>query len=83
MRVSQVLHSMDKDEIVCIIDSARPVDNDVIYSGPVRGVHRDSLLNSLGVDMLFVIDDVFYIDVVNRLSVKRGRKRERRIAKFD
>lgn len=63
MRVSQVLHKMDKDEIVRIFDSTKPIDEYLLYEGTVRGIHRDSPLLPLGVDMLMADGDVIVIDV--------------------
>lgn len=63
MRVSQVLHAMDKDEIVRIFDSTKPIDQCHLYEGTVRGIHRDSPLLPLGVDMLMADEDVIVIDV--------------------
>lgn len=57
MRVSQVLHAMDKDEIVRIFDSTKPIDQCHLYE------HRDSPLLPLGVDMLMADEDVIVIDV--------------------
>ncbi len=63
MRVSQVLHKMGKDETVAIFDSGLPIDKHTLYHGPVRGVHRDSPLLRLGVDMIMACDDEIIIDV--------------------
>lgn len=37
MRVSQVLHKMDRDEIVRIFYSTKPIDEYLLYEGTVRG----------------------------------------------
>ena len=63
MRVSQILHKMDKDEAVVIFDSTKPFDNAVLYSGPARGVHRDSPLLGRGVSMIMADRDVIVLDV--------------------
>ena len=63
MRVSQILHKMGKDEAVEIFDSTKPFDNAVLYSGPARGVHRDSPLLGRGVSMIMAYKDVIVLDV--------------------
>ena len=64
MKVSQVLHKMDKDELVRIFDSTKPIDDGfLLYEGTVRGIHRDSPLLPMGVDTLMADEDVIVIDV--------------------
>ena len=63
MRVSQVLHKMDRDEIVRIFDSTKPIDEYLLYEGTVRGVHRDSPLLPMGVTMIMADEDTIVIDV--------------------
>ncbi len=72
MRVSQVLHKMDRYETVRIIDSNRPIDEEVLFEGNVKDVHRDSPLLSLGVDKIMAIYDEMVIDV-GRQEKKRSK----------
>lgn len=63
MRVSQVLHAMQKDELVRIFDSTKPIDKDTLYESTVRSIRRDSPLLPLGISMLMADEDIIVIDV--------------------
>lgn len=63
MRVSQILHKMDRDEAVRIFDSTLPIDACSLYDGTVRGVHRDNPVLSRNVTMIMADSDVIVIDV--------------------
>ena len=40
MRVSQLLHAMDKEELIAIFDGEKGIGNNRIYEGEVRGIER-------------------------------------------
>lgn len=40
MKVSQLLHAMDKDDFIMIDDFDAHIDNMTIYIGTVRGITR-------------------------------------------
>lgn len=63
MKISQVLHAMDRDELVRIFDSTKPFDRSLLYEGTVRGIHRDNPLLPLHVTMLMADSDVIVLDV--------------------
>lgn len=71
MRVSQVLHKMDRDEAVHIFDSTLPIDACSLYDGTVRGVHRDNPVLSRNVTMIMADGDVIVIDVGREERGKR------------
>ena len=61
MRVSQLLHAMDKDDTVIIDDGAARVDRMRIYDGPVRGIKRDEPVNRMHVHHILADGDVIVI----------------------
>ena len=63
MKVSQVLHKMGRDEAVEIFDSNLPIDVQTLFTGTVRGVHRDDPLLGKNVSMLMACGDTIIIDI--------------------
>lgn len=47
MRVSQLIHAMDKDDMIVIDDYNTPIDNMTVYEGTVRGIKRDNPINQM------------------------------------
>lgn len=52
MRVSQLIHAMDKDDMIVIDDYNAPIDNMTIYEGTVRGIKRDNPINQMHVSSI-------------------------------
>ena len=72
MKVSQVLHKMQRDELVEIFDSTKPIDNNTLYEGEVRGFKRDDPLLGKSVTGIWADGDTVVLDIgENR---RRGRK---------
>ena len=63
MKVSQVLHKMQRDELVHIFDSTKPIDKNTLYEGEVRGVKRDDPVNGKFVTGIWACDDTVVLDV--------------------
>ena len=61
MRVSQLIHAMDKDDMIVIDDYNAPIDNMTIYQGTVRGIKRDNPINQMHVSNISVIDDTILV----------------------
>ena len=58
MKVSQLLHAMDKDEEIII--SENPLGDD-LYNGKVRDIKRDNPINNCHIDKVFAYDDTLVI----------------------
>ena len=57
MKVSQLLHAMDRDDEIVIDDGNKKLDRMTIYSGAVRGIKRDDPINKMVVKGVFATDD--------------------------
>ena len=55
MKVSQLLHVMDKDDDIIIEDES------TIYKGEVRGIKRDDPINRMHVDHVFACDNKMFV----------------------
>ena len=61
MRVSQLIHAMDKDDMIVIDDYNAPIDNMTIYKGTVRGIKRDDPVNQMHVSSVCAKDDTILV----------------------
>lgn len=61
MKVSQLLHVMDKDDEIVIDNYNAPINNTVIYKGTVRGIKRDNPVNQMHVSSIFANDDTIFV----------------------
>ena len=57
MKVSQLLHAMDRDDFIIIDDYDAPIDKMNLYQGAVRGIHRDNPINKKHIDSICASDD--------------------------
>lgn len=57
MRVSQLLHVMDKDDEIIIDDGNKKIDRNRVYSGTVRGIKRDDPVNKMHVVVIYPYDN--------------------------
>lgn len=60
MKVSALLHAMDKDDEI-VIESFEKSVTDMLYAGSVRGISRDSPINHMHVSCLCAINDTLHI----------------------
>ena len=60
MKVSQLLHCMEREETIIINDDENDED---LYRGSVKGIHRDDLLNKYHINKIFAFDDVIVVFV--------------------
>lgn len=60
MKVSALLHAMDKDDEIVIENFDQSVNN-MLYEGSVRGISRDSPINRMHVSCLCAINDTLHI----------------------
>ena len=61
MKVSQLLHTIDRDDCVAIDDKNAPIDRNRIYDGTVRGIRKDDPINKMHVLCVFAADDKIHI----------------------
>lgn len=61
MKVSQLLHVMDKDDDIIIEDESKRIDRMTIYKGEVRGIKRDDPINRMHVDHVFACDNTMFV----------------------
>ena len=72
MKVSQLIHAMDKDDVIIIDDYEAPIDNMTIYEGPVKGFSREDPTNKMHICSVCAHDDKILVLAVT--PKKRGRK---------
>ena len=61
MKVSQLIHAMDKDDEIVIDDFDSRIENLTLYSGAVRGIKKDDPINKMHIICLSALDDVIYV----------------------
>jgi hypothetical protein len=71
MRVSQILHAMDKDELIVINDYNEPIDKMTLYHGTVRGIKRDDPINKMHILNVCADDDTILV-LVQKPEMKGG-----------
>lgn len=65
MKVSQLLHAMDKDDLIVIDDYDKPIDKMTLYKGNVRGIKRDNPINKMHIMSVCANDDRILLLAVN------------------
>lgn len=65
MRVSQLLHAMDKEELIAIFDGEKNIGNNRIYEGEVRGIKKDNPINQYHINCVFAYDDVVIMEAIS------------------
>ena len=69
MKVSQLLHAMDREDDIIIGNGNERIDRMTIYKGEVRGIKRDDPVNRMHVEHVFACDNVMVV-LVNGESEK-------------
>lgn len=70
MRVSQLIHAIDRDALIVVNDGNKRIANMQVYSGEVRGIKKDNPINRYYVHNIFADGDT--------IVVLAEEKRERR-----
>ena len=70
MKVSQLLHAMDKDDLIVIDDYDKPIDKMNVYKGTVREIKRDSPVNQMHISSICADNDTILV-----LAVKAKERR--------
>ena len=76
MRVSQLIHAMDKDEKIIINDEIKPVNRMELYVGSVRGIKRDDPINAMHVNSVFACDNIMIVLVNTKSKGKEDEKQK-------
>ena len=66
MRLSQLIHAMDRDDDICVSDYGAPIDKCLLYDGIVRGIKKDNEINKMHVVNVTASDDVVCVLVSRR-----------------
>jgi arginine repressor len=61
MKVSQLLHVMDKDDEIVIDDYDAPIVKMRLYKGKVKGIKRDDQINKMHVASICADDDTILV----------------------
>lgn len=61
MKVSQLLHVMDKDDDIIIDDGNKHIDRSLVYQGTVKGIKRDDVVNKMHVVSIIPCDNKLFI----------------------
>ncbi len=65
MKVSQLLHVMDKENEIVVHDYDKPIDQSLLYQGTARGIYKDNPLNRMRVLSVCAVGDVILVLVRN------------------
>lgn len=61
MRVSQLIHAMDRDDLIIINDGNKRITNMEVYNGEVRGIKKDNPINRYYVRHIFADGDTIIV----------------------
>lgn len=61
MRVSQLIHAMDRDDLIIVNDGNKRITNMCVYSGEVRGIKKDDPINRYYVHHIFADGDTIVV----------------------
>lgn len=66
MRLSQLIHAMDRDDDITVSDYGAPIDKCLLYDGIVRGIKKDNEINKMHVVNVTASADVVCVLVSRR-----------------
>lgn len=61
MKVSQLIHDMDKDDEIVIDDYDAPIDKMTIYKGAVRGIKKDNPVNKMHIESVCAVNSTILV----------------------
>jgi hypothetical protein len=61
MRVSQLIHAMDRDDHIIVNDGNKRITNMCVYRGEVRGIKKDNPINRYYVHHIFADGDTIVV----------------------
>lgn len=65
MKVSQLLHATDRNEMIVIYDFDKPIDQMTVYQGAVRGIKKDNPINKMHIESVCAADDRILVFATN------------------
>ena len=71
MRVSQLLHVMDRDDEIIIDDANEKINRMRVYKGTVRGIKRYDPINQMHVNSVFADDSVIVVLAENNNKIHK------------
>jgi hypothetical protein len=66
MRVSQLIHAMDRDDMIVIHDGNKKISNMCVYEGAVRGIKKDNYINRYFIHHIFADGDTIVVLAENQ-----------------
>lgn len=75
MKVSQLTHAMDKDDVIVIDDYEAPIDKMTIYEGPVKGIPREDPMNKMHVCGVCACNDKILVLAIKPKKMGGGKSR--------
>lgn len=69
MKVSQLIHAMDRDERITINDYDAPIDKSLLFDGTPRGIKKDDPINKMLVESIVADGDVILVLARKRENV--------------
>ena len=76
MKVSQLIHAMDRDDEIIVDDFDKRIPEMRIYSGKVRGIYKDNPINKMHVLSVAALDNVMHVLAIEPKEKKDGSKRK-------
>lgn len=73
MKISQLLHAMDKDEFIIIGDYDKPINEMTLYEGTVSGIARDNPISKMRVQSICADEDTILV-LATRPTEKGGER---------
>ena len=61
MRVSQLIHAMDRDDLIIVNDGNKKINCIEVYNGEVRGIKKDDPINRYHVHNIFADGDTIVV----------------------
>ena len=71
MRLSQLIHKMDKDDLIIVYDGNKKIDCMEVYNGEVRGIKKDDPINRHHVYNIFADGDTIVV-LAEKQKMKGG-----------
>lgn len=78
MKVSQLIHKMDRDDEIVIDDYDAPVFQNRIYAGAARGIKKDDPVNQMLIQSICAGGDVILVLARQKGADHEPRKTDRR-----
>ena len=66
MRVSQLIHAMDRDDLIIINDGNKKITELEVYRGEVRGIKKDDPINRYHIHHIFADGDTIVVLAENQ-----------------